>query len=843
MTGLAAATGPTRKFLPPVDPETMNDRRKELAIIADPVGAVQWAKMNGIALSSYEPDDKFTPEGLAEAERIAEALLAGHPRKDANGETIQISVPEAFALSDEQAKAARQGLEHVSLSPPPKFPKVGLPLAITAAPKRKIAQIREIYAAALETIAGPAEIAAAAKDDAIRLMKDLKRNQQGLLPGNDCELEFTPEMIAELKQIAEILLAGLLCNQQRALSKRPWIIALNKDQPSLTLQRHSWLKPYLAGLVVEQQKKAKANAASTPSSSPKKANGAAPVNPPQVGQEATATADNTPKYEPVTRDAPELTKLDAIWVTRIFDGDVDGEYQNDPSQLAFAVACELFVRTKLNDDFIARVLMTTKCGVYVQEANPTYRLARTLRRAHDFAIDPVLEEMNNKHAVLPIGDQTRIVTWDNDPDFPGRKIIVRAQSFADFRNLHSNKSKGGAWWLTQRQRRQYDGGQRFMPQHDTEVVGNVLNMFEGFPIQPRRPDDGSGASGCQLFLDHGRKIICGGNEAHWEYLEKREAWIAQKRRRSEIAAAYRTEAEGSGKGFWCNHLGRLYGPHYMQINKPEHVIGTHNPHLETLIKVCADEALFVGDPRHRNTLFSLITEPTIMIDPKFITAYSAPNYLNIDMTTNSKHFVPASRTARRFFIPTVSEDRVGDFEYFNAIETQLKDGGYEALLYHLLYEVDLRDFDVRHVPKTAGLAEQVEYSRKGLDGLVEKICNDGCVPCAHQQWPGFSVSNGAEEREGFDYFIDNHHDRELRDLGALKVKRDLRKHWNCKSGDDTKRRDGTNMIYGVKWPPLTELRALFEERHGPQEWLHPEVTEWPVYAVDAAFAADAANTA
>jgi hypothetical protein len=466
--------------------------------------------------------------------------------------------------------------------------------------------------------------------------------------------------------------------------------------------------------------------------------------------------------------------------------------------------------------------------VHVQEANPAYRLARTLRRAHDFVIDPDLEKMNSKHAVLPIGDKTRVVTWDSDPDFPGRKIIVRAQSFADFRNLYSNKTKGGAWWLAQPQRRQYDGGQRFMPQHDTEVVGNVLNMFEGFPIRPRKPEGRSGASGCQLFLDHGFKIMCGDNGEHWEYLLKREAWIAQYRRRSEIAAAYRTEAEGSGKGFWCNHLGRLYGPHYMQINKPEHVIGTHNPHLETLIKICADEALFVGDPRHRNTLFSLITEPTIMIDPKFITAYSAPNYLNIDMTTNSKHFVPASRTARRFFIPTVSENRVGNLEYFNKIEQQLKDGGYEALLYHLLYEVDLRDFDVRRVPKTAGLIEQVEYSRKGLDGLVEKICSEGRAPCAHHQWRDFSVSNGSEVREGFDYFIDNHHDRELRDLGALKVKRQLRRDWLCRSGDDAKRRDGIDMIYGVKWPPLTELRALFEKRHGPQEWLHPEVAEWPV---------------
>lgn len=548
---------------------------------------------------------------------------------------------------------------------------------------------------------------------------------------------------------------------------------------------------------------------------------------------------------PVTRDEPEFSNLDAPWLTAIFDGDTKGTYGGDRSRLAFAVACEL-VRAGLDDNFIARVLMTAKCGEHVQES-PARRLERTIARAHEFSIDPDLEEMNSNHAVLPIGDKTRVVTWGADCNFSGRKTIVRAQTFQDFANLYSNRRKIiekidadgnptqkkvpiGEWWLRHERRRQYNGGQKFMPQHDAEVVDDALNMYNGFAVHSRKPEGGSGASGCRLFLKHGFEVICNGNEEHWDYLLKREAWIVQNRRRSEIAAAYRTEAEGSGKGFWCTHLGHLFGQHFMQVSNPDHVIGKHNPHLETLIKLCADEALFVGDPRHRNALFSMITEPTLTIEPKFVGAYKATNHLNIDITTNAKHFVPASRTARRFFIPTVSENRVGDLEYFKRMENQLKDGGYEALLYHLLNEVDLRDFDVRRVPKTAGLAEQVEYSRKGLDGLIEKICSEGRVPCAHGHWPGFSISNGSEIKQGFDYFIDTHHDRELRDLQALKVKRQLRRDWGCLAGDEAKRRDAGDMIYGVKWPPLAGLREKFVKRHGPQEWLHPEVTEWPVLA-------------
>src|SRR5262249_61107169 len=95
------------------------------------------------------------------------------------------------------------------------------------------------------------------------------------------------------------------------------------------------------------------------------------------------------------------------------------KYKNDRSRLAFAVACEL-VRAGLDDDFVARVLMTTQCGVHVQES-PAYRLPRTIRRAHEVAIDPDLEAMNSQHAVLPIGGKTRVVAWGDDPDFPGRK--------------------------------------------------------------------------------------------------------------------------------------------------------------------------------------------------------------------------------------------------------------------------------------------------------------------------------------------------------------------------------------------------------------------------------------
>ncbi len=192
----------------------------------------------------------------------------------------------------------------------------------------------------------------------------------------------------------------------------------------------------------------------------------------------------------------------------------------------------------------------------------------------------------------------------------------------------------GTYWIGHPGRRQYDGGMRFMPQRDEDVVGDTLNLWQGFSVAARKPEGMSGAAGCKLFLEHGRRVICSGDEEHYDYLIKREALIAQKRIRSEIAVALRTEAEGTGKGFWCRNLNYLYGTHAMQVLNSEHVTGKHNAHLETLLRLTADEALFALNPHHRNALYSLITEPDLTIEPKFVGAYKAPNHLNIDITSN-----------------------------------------------------------------------------------------------------------------------------------------------------------------------------------------------------------------
>lgn len=161
----------------------------------------------------------------------------------------------------------------------------------------------------------------------------------------------------------------------------------------------------------------------------------------------------------------------------------------------------------------------------------------------------LLQAYNEKFCVLPIGGKTSVVKFGKDPDFPGYETVVLSSTLKSFKDLYNkyiykyhNRAtdknvvvRQGTWWLSHPGRRQYDGGMRFMPTHDEQVVDDTLNLWRGFAAQPRKPEGTSGAKGCSLFLDHARKIICSGNEEHYDYLIKREAFIAQRRTRSEIA--------------------------------------------------------------------------------------------------------------------------------------------------------------------------------------------------------------------------------------------------------------------------------------------------------------------
>jgi Primase C terminal 2 (PriCT-2) len=484
-------------------------------------------------------------------------------------------------------------------------------------------------------------------------------------------------------------------------------------------------------------------------------------------------------------------------------------------------------------------------------ASPEWRerFADANKKAGGGVGDDDLARLNGVYAVLPIGGKTRIVTFGVLEEFPGRETIVMTQSIGDFMALQNKyrhqylDKKGelqsvpmGAYWINSQHRRQYDGGLAFMPQHIEDVVGNKLNLWRGYGVDAVKPDGKSGAAGCKLFLDFMRDVICNKNDEHFEYLTKREATILQKRIRSEIALGLRSDDEGVGKGFYETVMGHLLGEHAMQVGNPKHVIGAFNPHLESLLRLTADEALFVGNPEHRNSLFGLITEPKLTIEPKGCGVYRADSFLNLSVTSNAKHFLPISGTARRFFIPTISPEHIQDHAYFKAIKDQLNDGGYEALLYYFLNEVDLKDFNVRLVPKTEGLMEQRNHSLLPLEAWWVELLESGTIAGADPNAPNRAVSNEYQREVEIDLFNGTTQSRFVRQLGifdqARLIEPRLKHHFSdhrlgtylSEMGCDNHKR--VLRRRGWTFPDLMACRSEWVKRFPGWPWRDAALAEW-----------------
>ncbi len=83
-------------------------------------------------------------------------------------------------------------------------------------------------------------------------------------------------------------------------------------------------------------------------------------------------------------------------------------------------------------------------------------------------------------------------------------------------------------------------------------------------------------------------------------------------------------------------------------------------------------------------LKDLITSGVQWIERKGIDAVEVPNYVRVFVTSNSDWVVPAGLEERRFCVIDVAESHMQDKAYFSAIMDQMNNGGYEALLQHLI---------------------------------------------------------------------------------------------------------------------------------------------------------------
>jgi len=308
----------------------------------------------------------------------------------------------------------------------------------------------------------------------------------------------------------------------------------------------------------------------------------------------------------------------------------------------------------------------------------------------------VVEELNKKHAIVHSG-QTYILTEKTHPVLGGKDFSLESrQSFRMYYEdevvicLDGKIRLKSDIWLKSSDRRKYcdiifDPSRNFKP----ETKEKYYNMWRGFSTEPKKGD-------CSKYWEHLKVNICAGDEKAYDFVRKWCAYVFQHPDEVHTALVI-CGSQGVGKNSFVEPLGVLLGSHYVLLSNISELISNFNFHLKNAVLIHANEAFWGGNKKDIGTLKSMITEKTCLIEGKGKDRIMVRNYKHVIMSSNENWPVHLDPDDRRFYVLQVSELHKEDNVYFKAIQDQLDNGGYEALLYDLLNE-DLSEFNPRKLP-------------------------------------------------------------------------------------------------------------------------------------------------
>ncbi len=535
-------------------------------------------------------------------------------------------------------------------------------------------------------------------------------------------------------------------------------------------------------------------------------------------------------------DVNELPKISDLCKVVIVQGTDPDRPDRFPSrsEALFFVCCEM-VRADLNDDTMYSVITDPDFGISAsildKGRNAEGYAKKQIERARQRAIDPHLLEMNDKYAVVGYGGKMRVIYEDWDAVLERQRLVK--MSFEDFCRKYMNvavqigtDAKGnprympmGQWWLKHEKRRQYEKI-TFAPGRETPTD---YNMWRGFAYEPTAGDKH------HQLLVHIRENICGGEQVLYDYVMGWMAWAVQHPDQPGQTAIVLRGDMGVGKGFLARTFGKLFGRHFIHVSNAQHLTGNFNAHLRDCTVLFADEAFFAGDRRHASMLKALVTEDSIIVEPKGIDAETVPNCLHILMASNEDWVVPAGIRERRFCVLDVSSAHIQDAMYFGRIAEAMRAGGYANLL-HALLSTDLLRYDVRAVPQTKALQDQKIHSFEPTHDWWYGKLRDGKLLAEHGGWKKEVL---VEELTAD--FVEHIRvwGQQIRRTSATKLGHFMR--LAC-PGDSLRRRQdhipvtiGDKLIqrpYYYIFPPLAELRRHWDEKFGgPYTWPVVEESE------------------
>ena len=349
----------------------------------------------------------------------------------------------------------------------------------------------------------------------------------------------------------------------------------------------------------------------------------------------------------------------------------------------------------------------------------------TLRRARPFIDNPKLSEYQAKYFVVKdFGGKVRVCWFNYDGEFRTRstqsfkeaeenvKIDITVQSTDGPKTMRVLAAKH---WLQHANRAEFEEAKfapgRLLPRH-------IFNMWHGWPVgwangRPRR------------MLEHMLHHMCDGDQKVLDWVLGWLAHAVQNPDETITTALVLAGPQGSGKNVFVKLLFELFEPHTLMCTQSGQLVGNFNAHLMDKTFVFANEAFFAGNKKEANVLKSLVTDETMMVEPKGVDAFQVRKYFRLILASNEARVVDLEIDDRRYCVLNVdAQEWNNNRGYFGELIDAWCEQGEREMFMKLLMEWPLEEWNENAIPETMARQEQRELSlppaaREVYDMLAE----------------------------------------------------------------------------------------------------------------------------
>lgn len=204
---------------------------------------------------------------------------------------------------------------------------------------------------------------------------------------------------------------------------------------------------------------------------------------------------------------------------------------------------------------------------------------------------------------------------------------------------------------------------------DEPSGGCRMNAWCGFDFDPvKQPVD---AKDVEIFLDYMKTVVANNDKGAFEWAL---AWVAdifKDPAKKPGTALVLVSKPGSGKSFLGDTIRSIIGRrHSVQLSDLERLVSKHNDHIANRLFIQCDEASNSKQRGMAARLKSFITDPTMLVEPKFVGAYETENHSRVMMTSNDKRdaiALPDGSDDRRYTILETSEDMRTNLAYWRRL--------------------------------------------------------------------------------------------------------------------------------------------------------------------------------